>query len=299
MQTTHEEEIKDKTLDAAKQASSAARRARSQAKTAATSPWFTPLARAGYTAKGVIYLIMGGLALSAALGDGATPTDQKGAFQTIVDHPFGQFLLLMVSIGLIGYVLWCLCQGILDVDGKGSSAKGIITRIGYGAVGVTYLTLAFGAFKLATGGSAGKNSDTATRDFTAQLLTKPLGGVLVVVVGLGALVIAGVLYYRAWKVDFKSLLQPKELGQEGKDLLETLGRVGYAALGVVFTEISLFLVIVALQHNAGEAQGLGGALRQMEQQPFGRLLVALVALGLLAYGVYSVASTRYRRVGRS
>jgi len=299
MQSTHEGEIKDKAEEAAKQAASTARQARSEAKTAATSPWFTPLARAGYAAKGVIYLIMGGLALSAALGDGATPTDQKGAFQTIVDHPFGQFLLVIVSIGLVGYALWCLCQGILDVDGKGSSAKGIVTRIGYGVVGVTYLTLAFGAFKLATGGSAGKNSDTATRDFTAQLLTKPLGFLLVVLAGLGALAIAGVLYYRAWKVDFKSLLQPKELGQKGKDVLVTLGRVGYAALGVVFTEISLFLVIAALHHNAGEAQGLGGALRQMEQQPFGRLLVALVALGLIAYGVYSVASTRYRRVGRS
>ncbi len=299
MQSIHEKEIGAKAKDAAQQASSLARKAHFQAKTAATGPWFTPLARAGYAAKGVIYLIMGGLALSAALGDGATPTDQKGAFQTIVDHPFGQFLLLAVSVGLIGYALWCLCQGILDVDGKGSSAKGIATRVGYGAVGVTYLTLAFGAFKLATGGNAGKNSDTATRDFTAQLLTKPLGVALVVLVGLGALVIAGVLYYRAWKVDFKGLIQPKELGQKGKDVLVMLGRVGYAALGAVFTEISLFLVIAALHHNAGEAQGLGGALRQMEQQPFGRLLVVLVALGLLAYGIYSVASARYRRVGRS
>lgn len=296
MQSIHEEEIKAKADDAAKQASSFARQAHSRAKTAVTGPWFTPLARAGYAAKGVIYLIMGGLALSAVLGDGAAPTDQKGAFQTIVDHPFGQLLLLAVSIGLVGYALWCLCQGILDVDGKGTSAKGIVTRVGYGAVGITYLTLAFGALKLATGGSAGKNSDTTTRDFTAQLLTKPLG---VVLVGLGALAIAGVLYYRAWKVDFKGLIQPKELGQKGKDVLVTLGRVGYAALGVVFTEISLFLVIAALHHNAGEAQGLGGALRQMEQQPFGRLLVALVALGLIAYGIYSVASARYRRVGRS
>jgi hypothetical protein len=195
--------------------------------------------------------------------------------------------------------LWCLCQGILDVDGKGTSAKGIVARIGYCVVGVTYSILAFGAFKLATGGSAGKNSDTATRDFTAQLLTKPLGVVLVIVAGVGALAVAGILYYRAWKVDFESLIQPKELGQKGKDVIVTLGRVGYAALGVVFTEISLFLVIAAQRHNPGDAQGLGGALRQMEQQPFGRPLLALVAIGLIAYGVYSVASARYRRVGRA
>src|SRR5579885_1344609 len=152
MHSMQGEEIGTNAKDAAKQASGIARKAGSQARTAATSPWFTPLARAGYAAKGVIYLIMGGLALSAALGDGATPTDQKGAFQTIVDHPFGQFLLLAVGIGLVGYSLWCHCQAILDVDGKGTSAKGIVTRVGYGAVGIMYLTLAFGAFKLATGG---------------------------------------------------------------------------------------------------------------------------------------------------
>ncbi|HEU4785056.1 MAG TPA: DUF1206 domain-containing protein [Ktedonobacterales bacterium] len=299
MGRAHDKTVSAKTEDAATQVSHVAHEAGSEAKSAATSPWFTPLARSGYAAKGVIYLIMGGLALSAALDGGGTPTDQQGAFLTIVERPFGQFLLVVVSIGLVGYALWCLCQGILDVDGKGTSAKGIVARLGYCVVGITYLILAFGAFKLATGGGAGKNSDTSARDFTAQLLAKPLGAVLVIVVGVAALAVAGILYYRAWKVDFESLIQPKELGQKGKDVLVTLGRVGYAALGIVFTEMSLFLVIAALRHNPGDAQGLSGALRQMEQQPFGRPLLALVALGLIAYGIYSVASARYRRVGRA
>ncbi|HEY1390443.1 MAG TPA: DUF1206 domain-containing protein [Ktedonobacterales bacterium] len=299
MGSVHEKTVGEKTEDTATQVSHVAHEAQSEAKSAATSPWFTPLARCGYAAKGVIYLIMGGLALSAALNIGGAPTDQQGAFLTIAERPFGQFLLVLVSIGLVGYALWCLCQGILDVDGKGTSAKGIVARIGYCVVGITYLILAFGAFKLATGGGAGKNSDAATRDFTAQLLTKPLGVVLVILAGVVALAVAGILYYRAWKVDFESLIQPKELGRKGKDVIVTLGRVGYAALGVVFTEISVFLVIAAQRHNPGDAQGLSGALRQMEQQPFGRPLLALVALGLIAYGVYSVASARYRRVGRA
>ena len=299
MGSVHDKSVGATAEDAASQVSHVAHEAGSEAKSAATSPWFTPLARSGYAAKGVIYLIMGGLALSAALGVGGRPTDQQGAFLTIVERPFGQFLLIIVSIGLVGYALWCLCQGFLDVDGKGTSAKGIVARVGYCVVGIMYLILAFGAFKLATGGGAGKNSDAATRDFTAQLLTKPLGVGLVILAGVAALAVAGILYYRAWKVDFESLIQPKELGQKGKDVLVTLGRVGYAALGVVFTEISLFLVIAAQRHNPGAAQGLSGALVQMERQPFGRLLLALVALGLIAYGIYSVASARYRRVGRS
>lgn len=295
-----EGEVSAKAEDATQKAASAARSAQSGAKEAATGPWFTPLARLGYAAKGIVYLIMGLLALSAALGGGATPTDQKGVFQTILDQPFGKFLLIVITIGLVGYALWCLCQGILDVDGKGTSAKGIVTRVGYTVVGIVYLTLAFAAFKLASGtGSAGSSTDKATQDFTAQLLAKPAGVVLVVLAGLGALAIAGVLFYRAWKADFEYLIRPKELGQQGKDLLVTLGRVGYASLGIVFTEISGFLMVAALHRNPGAAQGLGGALRAMSQQPFGRLLLAIVALGLIAYGVFSVASARYRRVGRS
>lgn len=271
-----------------------------EAKEAATSPWFTSLARLGYAAKGLVYLIMGMIALSAALGSGATPTDQKGVFQTIFAQPFGKFLLIIVAIGLVGYALWSLCQGVLDVDGKGTSAKGIVTRIGYSVVGIIYLVLAFAAFKLAmAGGGAGSSSDSTTRDFTAQLLAKPFGVVLAVLAGLAALAIAGVLFYRAWKADFKSLLRPKELGQQGKHLLVMLGRFGYAALGVVFVEVSIFLLTAAVHRNPGEARGLSGALRALEQQPFGPLLLAIVALGLIAYGVYSVASARYRRVGRS
>jgi Domain of Unknown Function (DUF1206) len=259
-----------------------------------------PLARLGYIAKGVVYLIMGLLALSAALGGGTKPTDQQGVFQTIISHPFGVFLLLVIAVGLAGYAVWCLCQGVLDVDGKGTSAKGIATRVGYAIVGVVYLTLAYGAFRLATGGGGtGKSSDTRIRDVTAQLLDKPMGVALVVLAGVVALAIAGVLFYRAWKVDFESMIRPKELGQQGKRLLVTLGRVGYAALGVVFVEVSLFLIVAALHRDPGEAQGLSGALRMMGEQPFGRLLLAVVALGLIAYGVYSVASGRYRRVGHS
>ena len=293
------ENISTEGKQAAHKAANVAREAGSEAKAAATSPWFTPLARLGYAAKGAVYLIMGLLALSAALGGGATPTDQKGVFQTIFEQPAGRVLLIIVAIGLVGYALWCLCQAILDVDGKGTSAKGIVTRVGYGVVGVVYLTLAFGAYTLATAGSAGKSSDTTTRDVTAQLLTKPLGVALVVLAGLGALAIAAILFYRTWKADFEQLIQPKELGQKGKKLLVTLGRVGYAALGIVFVEIGVFLVVAALRHDPNQAQGLGGALRVMEQQPFGRLLLAIVALGLIAYGVYSVASARYRRVGHS
>src|SRR5436190_13088817 len=105
---------------------------------AASSKWVTWLARLGYAAKGVVYLIIGGLALKLAIGHGGAATDQRGALQTIYEQPFGKFLLIVVGIGLIGFALWSLIQAIFDTEGKGTNAKGIIARIGYAAVGIAY-----------------------------------------------------------------------------------------------------------------------------------------------------------------
>jgi hypothetical protein len=118
---------------------------------------------------------------------------------------------------------------------------------------------------------------------------------LVVIVGLVVLGIAAALYYRAYSAEFRQQLRPAP-GEIGNAIV-TLGRLGYAALGVVFTIIGIFLIVAAFQHNPGAAKGLGGALQTLLQQPFGHVLLLIVALGLIAYGLYSLAEARYRRIG--
>ena len=267
------------------------------ARRAADSEPVKLLARFGFGAKGVVYLIIGGLALATALGVGGALTDQNGATHVIYQQPFGAFLLIVSAIGWLGYALWCFIEAALDTENKGTDAKGLFTRVGYVAVGAIYAGLALVAFGLATGkGNGGQSSNSEAQDWTARLLGYPGGVALVVLVGLVVLGIAGVLFYRAYSADFRQQLQLGSAPAEAGKGIVILGRVGYSALGVVFTIMGAFFIVAALQHNPSQARGLSGALGTLLQEPLGHLLLALVALGLLAYGVYSLAQARVRRV---
>jgi len=266
---------------------------------AAGSKWVTWLARLGYAAKGVVYLIIGGLAAKLAIGQGGATTDQRGALQTIYEQPFGKFLLAVVAIGLLGFALWSFIQAIYDTEGKGRDAKGIIARIGYAAVGVAYAALAFGAYQLVAGtGNVGQSSTTSTQDWTTTLLKLPAGVALVVIVGLVVLGVALYLFAKAYTAKFQRRLNLAGVSAQLRKFVIFLGRFGYAALGVVFTIVGFFLIVAAIQYNPQKAKGLDTALRELLRLPFGPLLLGIVALGLIAYGVYSFAEARYRRVGR-
>jgi hypothetical protein len=270
------------------------------ARNAATGPWMTVLARFGYAAKGVVYLLIGGIAAKVAIGAGGAVTDQKGVLHTILDQSYGPILLGVVAVGLFGFALWCFIQAVFDTEGKGTTAKGLIARIGYAAVGITYAALAYGAFQLVVGsGSGGKGSNASTQDGTALLLKQPFGRALVIIVGLLVLGVAGYLFYTAYAAKFQAQLNVATLPAQVKQLIIAVGRAGYAALGVVTIIIGIFLIVAALQHNASQAKGLDGALQELAHQRFGPVLLGVVAVGLFAYGVYSLVEARYRRVGRA
>lgn len=278
-----------------------AQNARNTAYSAATSRWMSYLARLGYAVKGVVYVIIGWLAIELAIGHGGKTTDQRGALQTIAAQPFGKVLLVITAIGLLGYALWSLIQAIFDTEGKGTKAKGIISRIGYAIVGIAYGLLAYGAYRLVAGaGSAGQSSTTSTQDWTAKLLDLPPGVALVVILGLIVIGVALYMFYRAYKAEFRRYLNFGRTSMRVRDTIVNLGRWGYGALGVVFGIIGIFLIVAALQHNPGQAKGLDSALSTLSsQQPFGTILLIVVALGLIAYGLYSFAEARFRRIGRA
>jgi membrane-associated phospholipid phosphatase len=279
----------DTARDAAEDTARTARRA-------AGSPVVTALAHAGYAAKGAVYLIIGALALAAALHIGGGLTDQAGATRVIYHQPFGAFLLILAAVGWLGYGLWCLIQSVFDTAHYGTDAKGIVARVGYAWIGVIYGGLAVLAFELATGKSGGKSSDAQAHDWTARLLAAPAGVALVVLVGVVTLVIAGVLFYRAYSAEFRRQLDLAQAPDKVRTGVILLGRVGYAALGCVFTIIGVFFIVAALRHDPSQAKGLSGALAVALRGQFGGVLLAIIALGLLAYGVYSLAQARYRRI---
>ncbi len=279
---------------------SAGHAANRTARNAASSRWMTMLARLGYGAKGVVYLIIGWLAVQVAIGAGGKTTDQRGALQVISEQPFGKFLLALVIIGLIGFAIWCFLQAWFDTEGKGNNIRGIIGRLGYAITGISYAILAFGAFQLVTRtgtGSATKSTTSSTQDVTAQLLNHSWGVVAVVILGLIVIGVALYMFAKAYTAKFQKRLLLTGLSAQLRRGVIFLGRFGYAALGVVFSIIGIFLIVAAVQHNPHEAKGLDTALQTLVQQPFGPLLLGIVALGLIAYGVYSFVEARYRMVG--
>ena len=274
-----------------------ARGAAQDARSAATSKWMAVLARLGYAVKGIVYLVIGILAVQLAANRGGKATDQRGAIHIIYDQPFGRFLLIVVAIGLIAFALWSFIQAIFDTEGKGTKAKGIVARLGYAGVGVSYGLLAVGTIQLLTGtGNGGNSSTSSAQNWTGVVLRYGIGVALIVIVGLGVIGVAGYLFYRAYSANFQQQLALQGVSRRLKQGLLFLGRLGYAALGVVFCIIGLFLVIAALQHNPNDAKGLDSALQVLLQQPFGPFLLAIVALGLIAYGAYSFVEARYRRI---
>ncbi|HEV2662607.1 MAG TPA: DUF1206 domain-containing protein [Ktedonobacteraceae bacterium] len=275
----------------------AAQRAGRSARGAATSKWVTMLARLGYAMKGVVYLVIGILAVELAAGKGGQTTDQRGAIHIIYDEPFGRFLLIVVAVGLICFALWCFIQALFDTEGKGNKAKGILARVGYAAIGVSYGLLAIGTVQLLAGtGNGGKSTTASAQNWTGIVLKYGIGVALIVLVGLGVIGLAGYLFYRAYSANFQRKLALQSVNARIKKGLIFLGRLGYAALGVVFCIVGIFLVIAALQHDPRDAKGLDTALQVLLHQPFGPILLGIVALGLVAYGAYSFVEARYRRI---
>jgi len=266
------------------------------ARQAASHPWVERLARFGYAAKGVVYFVVGLLAAQAAFTTSGKTTDTSGALATIVNQPFGTFLLGLVTIGLIGYVLWRVVQTIFDPEhaGEQMDAKRVVQRIGYAFSAIAYAGLAFTAVKLMMGTGGGRG-DT-TQDWTARFMAQPFGRWLV---GLAGFVVIGVgisYLYQAYKAKFQRHFKRHQMSETERNWAKWLGQFGIAARGIVFGIIGIFLVLAALHSNASEARGLGGALATLAQQPFGPWLLGVVALGLIAYSIYSVIEARYRHI---
>ncbi len=275
----------------------AAHDAERTARKTATNPWSIRLARCGFATKGLVYLLIGLLAAKAAFGAGGKTTDNRGAIETLSQQPFGRALVSLVALGLFAYALWLFVAAALDPEHKGSDTKGALTRVGYAALGCAYASLGVAAVNLVVQRhSSGQDSDAATRDWTAKLLGHPFGAALVVLIGLAVLGMAGFFFYQAATARFRDNLDLTAANATERGWVVPLGRAGYTARGVVNVIIGLFLIIAALRHNAGEAKGMGSALAEVAQRPYGGVLLGVVALGFIAYAAYTGAEARYRRL---
>jgi hypothetical protein len=257
-------------------------------------PWVELLSRLGYATKGVVYTIVGILALQAAAGTRSANVSTSDALTQIYTQPFGRILLIIVGVGLAGYVLWREMQAFLDPERNGSDMEGVAKRVGYFFSGLGYAALAFSAFQLVfTGRGGGSNS---TQNWTARAMGMPAGRWLIGVVGLVVVGVGLAQFVRAFKASFKKHLDLSGMDSDLRSWTIRIGQAGTAARGTVYVLIGLFLGQAAWQYDPQEAGGLGQALQKVVQQPYGPWLLAVIAVGLIAYGLYALIMSRYRRI---
>ena len=243
---------------------------------------FRWLVRLGFAARGLVYILVGFLALTAAPGDNGP----QGAFNLLQDGPLGAPILYAAALGLVGYALYRLSSLLFDVESHGTGGKGIIHRIGHGASGVAHLALAWTAFQFAHGTqSAPSESDQAA---AGTLLSFPLGSLALGVIGVGFVAAAVMQATGAVTADFMT-----STAADAPSVVKPLGRIGYAARAVVFLVIGWSLVQSAWFGSTEQIKSLGEAIGTLaDQGP----LYTLVAAGLLVFGVFSLLLARYRIV---
>ena len=268
--------------------------ARGATRRARNSGLMPALARAGLTARGVMYILIGIIAVQIAFGSTSQKAESTGAVRLVASTPFGSVLLWLLAIGFAALTLWRLSEAIwggAEPDGHKASK-----RLGYAFRAVIYGFLTFGVLKYALGLGAPSSSDTQSKDLTAKALQLPGGQVLVALVGI-AIAAAGLyIAYQAWKKKFLRELRMGSASPATRRTVERLGQVGGIARGAVFATAGVFLVVAAANANPGQAKGIDSALRAFAHTPLGPWLLVLVALGLVTFGLFSLCQARWEDV---
>jgi hypothetical protein len=249
------------------------------------------LARGGLLARGLVYLVIGVLALKLALGDAGRAANQQGALQTIADRPFGKTLLILVAIGLAGYALWRLTRATVGHGAEQwDSGKDRVVAI---ASGIAYGILCVTAVKILTDSIAGSETP---KEATGGVLGWSGGPVLVAIAGA---ILIGVGAYQGYKGLAKKFLDDAKTGEMSSGVRHgytALGVFGHVARAVIFTLVGYGLIKAAIDYDPQEATGLDGALRKLADASYGPALLAVVAVGLAGFALYSMADARYRKV---
>ena len=244
------------------------------------------LARMGYAARALVYLVVGSLAVLTAVGLGGETTDSRGAVREIAEQPFGKVLLILLVLGLLGYVIWRATQALTDSDNHGTSAKGLGVRAGLLISAGTHAALALFTAKLIWSGSKDSGGQPTW-------LSSDAGLWFLAAVGVG-MAIAGVAHMvKGWKVGYQKFMRlpPSQVGW-----MQPLCRFGLVARGAVLVLIGFILARSAIVAHSSDVKGIADALHALRDTAYGAWLLGVVAAGLVAFGCYSLLEAIYRRI---
>lgn len=249
------------------------------------------LARIGFITRGIVYGTIGVFAARLALGFGGKTMDQSGAIRYLSQQPFGKFLLALLFVGFAGYALWRFVQAynnfkINDTKKKLEAAKSAL-------MGIVNAGLSYGALNILMSKSQG---NTSTQTMTSKLMSQPMGLWLVGLVGLAFIGTGVYQFYKAYKEKFKDDLMTEKMDAKELAITDKLAKAGLTSRGISFAIIGYFLIQAAINHNPAQSKGLGQALSVLISQPFGTFMLAIVAIGFIAYAGFSFVNAKYNKV---
>ena len=250
------------------------------------------LGRLGYVAKGVVYIVIGFLAVEAAFGRGGKATDSKGAIRVIGESPFGKLALVVIAIGLFGYAAWRLVSAVIDAERRGDQASSIAMRVGDAFRGLAYGSLGIWTLKLLTHKYASNGNQAP--GFVARMMGMPGGRLIVIASGLAFIGYAVYQVYKAVTGKFMKRLNVGSASTGMKTWVERFGRFGITARAIVFGMIGFLIARAGQTYNPSKAGGIAQSLNAIAREPKGHILFAVVAIGLIAFGLFQIATAKYR-----
>ncbi len=251
----------------------------------------TWMVRAGYAARGLVFLIVGSFALLAAGGLGTHPQGARDALELLFDRPFGSYFLWALAVGLLCFAGWRLLQSVFDVDLHGGSLYGLLRRAVLAGSGLFYVALAAATVRI-TMAHRRVDEDQSAREWTAWVMAQPLGRLVIALIAAGFVGVAGGLAVKAFRAPYREVL---DATREQRALAVALGSFGIMTRAFVFLMIGAFLGVAAYSSNSFEAVSLSGVLRAMQNQAYGGVLLGIAALGLLAFGFFEIIEAATRR----
>jgi Domain of Unknown Function (DUF1206) len=268
------------------------RKASGKAEQAGDSTSLELVARAGLIAYGVVHLLIGWLAVKIAWSASGKSADTSGALKTLASQPFGKILLWLVAIGLIALALWQASEAVWGYRNS-DGAERVRKRATSAASAVIYAALGFSAASTAMG--SGASSSQSQKHATSGVLAWPGGRVVVVVAGLIIIGVGVAHVTKGVKKSFAEEIDTSPMAPAARKGVAQLGQVGYIAKGVALGLVGGLLSYATLTAER-QKQGLDGAMQTILAQPFGKFLLTAAALGFVAFGVFAILQSRYRRM---
>ena len=259
-------------------------------------PWIRTAARFGHIAVGLVYIVLGVVAFIGTLDVGVRPVGVQGSLRRVLESHAGTAFLAAIGFGLVTDGFWQGLRAVCNFDGVEADVRGYLSRGSWVIVGIIHIALGIVAIKLALG-IRPEPTENQVQFWTKSIMALHFGDWIILGGGIVAIIIGIIFIGRAMAGNIDRWLDLSSVHRPIKIMIIMLGRFGVAARGAVLMAAGTLFVLAVVHVNPQEAHGLGGTLRTIESHQYGHFLVASIALGFIAYGIFELALAGYRRIG--